>query len=66
MLHGSLSCARKDIDYYGNSISTESLRILKLDQIFTNYCFDLNNVVDVLNNTLNYLITHEQFTEVRY
>ncbi|CAH8455225.1 unnamed protein product [Schistosoma guineensis] len=63
MLHGSLSCARKDIDYYGNSISTESLRILKLDEIFTNYCFDLNNVVDVLNNTLNYLITHEQFTE---
>ncbi|CAH8464874.1 unnamed protein product [Schistosoma rodhaini] len=63
ILYGSLSCVKKDFDYYDNSISTESLRILKLDEIFTNYCFDLNNVVDVLNNTLNYLVIHEHFTE---
>ncbi|CAH8452934.1 unnamed protein product [Schistosoma turkestanicum] len=63
ILHGSLPCAKRDFDYYNNSIPMESLRILKLDEIFTNYCFDLNNVIDVLDNTLNHLITHEHFTE---
>ncbi|KAK4472366.1 hypothetical protein MN116_003626 [Schistosoma mekongi] len=63
ILHCCLPCAINDFDYYDNSLPTDSLKILKLDQIVTNYCFDLNFIVNVLQSTLDYLITHEHYAE---
>ncbi|KAH8853940.1 Cilia- and flagella-associated protein [Schistosoma japonicum] len=63
ILHCSLPCAISDFDYYNNSVPTDSLKILKLDQIVANYCFDLNIIVNILQSTLDHLVTNEHYAE---
>ncbi|VDP97485.1 unnamed protein product [Trichobilharzia regenti] len=63
ILHASLPCATSDFTYCYKHIPSQSLKILNLQKILTEYCFSPNIVIKVMGETIKHLVDYENYIQ---